>query len=259
MIKRYAPAGGLLALLCCFLVAGCSSIPAAPREDRAEYDPWEPLNRQIHGFNRTYDRFILKPIAQGYEFIFPEVVRIGIRNFSSNLRTPLNAIGAFLQGKGKNGATQTVRFVYNSTFGILGILDVATPLGFERQNEDFGQVFAHWGIPDGPFIIIPLIGPSTVRDGLALPLDILADPLIWYDNASVRDKLWGLRYVDVRQALLSADVLTDQSADPYITIREAYLQNRLFLIYDSNPPVEEDEYFDEFFDEEEFLDEEEPQ
>ena len=250
----------LIIALLAALLGGCSSIPAAAPEDRAPTDPWEPMNRQLHGFNTGFDTVILRPIARVYGFIVPEVFRIGFRNFSSNLRTPLNAIGAFLQGKGKNGWTQTGRFVYNSTFGMLGILDVATPLGMPRQNEDFGQVFAHWGIPDGPFVVLPILGPRTVRDALATPLNIAADPLIWYDNSAVRDRLYFWRLIDVRHGLLAGDALFEQSADPYITLREAYLQNRLFLIYDGNPPMDEDdEFFDEFFDEEEFEDEDTPQ
>lgn len=244
---RTAVAAVLLATL---LTSGCSSIPAAPPEERAETDPWEPLNRQIHGFNRGFDKVLLKPLAKGYEFVIPQFFRTGVRNFSSNLRQPLNAIGAFLQGKGGNGGTQTVRFLYNSTFGLLGILDVATPLGFERQNEDFGQVFATWGIPDGPYVVLPILGPRTVRDAVATPLNIAADPLIWYENSAIRDRLYVLRLIDVRQSLLSADVLYESSADPYIALREAYLQNRLFLIYDGDPPLDDD-FYDEFLEDEE--------
>jgi len=248
MAQRNLLLGGIVAAI---LASGCSSIPAAPKEERAESDPWEPLNRQIDGFNRGFDKVLMKPVAKGYEFIIPKFMRIGVRNFSSNLRTPLNAIGSFLQGKGKKGFKQTARFLYNSSFGILGILDVATPLGFEKENEDFGQVFATWGIPDGPYIVIPILGPRTVRDAFSIPFNFYADPLFWYDNAAIRDKLYVLRLIDVRQGLLAGDSLLEGSADPYLTLREAYLQNRLFLIYDGNPPAAEDDYFDEFLDDEE--------
>lgn len=241
----------LIGLTAAIVTSGCSSIPAAPREQRAESDPWEPMNRQIHGFNRGFDKVLLKPLARGYEFIFPQFFRTGVRNFSSNLRQPLNVIGSFLQGKGRQGGTQTARFLYNSTFGILGILDVATPLGFERQNEDFGQVFEAWGLPDGPVVVLPILGIRTVRDALATPLNIASDPSFWFENAAFRDRLYVLRLIDVRQSLLSADAMIDGSADPYIAIREAYLQHRLFLIYDGDLPMD-DEFYDEFLEDEEF-------
>jgi phospholipid-binding lipoprotein MlaA len=239
----------LILLLFAALSAACSSIPAAPKEDRAPTDPWEPMNRQLHGFNRQLDRWTLRPLAIGYEAVIPGIIRTGIRNFSSNLRTPLNIIASLLQGKGKKGLSETGRFAANTTFGLLGVIDVATDMGLERQNEDFGQVFATWGIPDGPFVFIPIFGPRTVRDAFSIPFNILADPLFWYDNASVRDKIYFTRLIDVRQSLLSREKLLDESQDRYVTIREAYLQNRLFLIYDGDPPVEEDD-FDDFLDEE---------
>ena len=237
----------VFALLSC----ACSSIPAAPKEERSPADPWEPMNRQLHGFNAGLDRWTLRPIAIAYEKVIPQFLRTGVGNFSSNLRTPLNIIASFLQGKGKKGVSETGRFVVNSTFGLLGVLDVATDMGLERQNEDFGQVFATWGIPDGPFIFIPIFGPRTIRDAAAIPFNILADPLIWYDNASVRDKIYFTRVIDLRQRLLPAEKLLEGSQDRYISIREAYLQNRLFLIYDGFPPEEEDD-FDDFLEEEDY-------
>jgi len=236
----------LIALL---LTSGCASQPTTPKEDRSKADPWEPLNRQIHGFNTGLDKVTFKPIAKGYQIIFPQFLRTGIRNFSSNLRTPLNIINNFLQGKGKNGLGETGRFLANSTIGLLGILDVASGIGLEKHNEDFGQTFAKWGIPDGPFVVVPILGPRTLRDAFTIPLNILADPLIWYDNSSVRDKLYIMRVIDVREKLFAAESLLEGSPDRYIAIREAYLQNRLFLIYDGDPPVD-DEFFEEFMEEE---------
>ena len=140
-------------------------------------DPWEPMNRQIHGFNTGLDKVTLKPIAKGYQKVVPQFLRTGIGNFSSNLRTPLNIINSFLQGNGKTGLSETGRFLANSTFGLLGVLDVATDMGLERHNEDFGQTFAKWGIPDGPYVVLPFLGPRTVRDAVAVPLNFFADPL----------------------------------------------------------------------------------
>jgi len=232
------------------LVSACSSIPAAPKDQRSPKDPWEPMNRQIHGFNEGLDKVTLKPVAKAYEAVIPKILRTGVGNFSSNLRAPLNIIASLLQGKGKKSLSESGRLLANSTFGLLGFLDVATDMGLEKQNEDFGQVFATWGIPDGPFVSIPVFGPRTVRDAVAIPFNFLADPLFWVDNASVRDKIYFTRLVDVRQRLFSAETLIEDSQDKYISIREAYLQNRLFLIYDGDPPQKDDE-FDEFLEEEE--------
>lgn len=203
------------------------------------------MNRQIHGFNTGLDKVSLKPIAKGYQIIVPQFIRTGIGNFSSNLRTPLNIITSFLQGKGKFGFSETGRFIVNSTLGIGGLFDPATKMGLEKHNEDFGQTFATWGIPDGPYVVLPLLGPRTLRDAFAVPLNFLADPLFWYENTSVRDKIYILRLIDVRERLFAAETLLKGSQDKYLSIREAYLQNRLFLIYDGDPPVDDD-FYDEF-------------
>lgn len=232
------------------LLGGCAIKPAAPKEDRSPADPWEPLNRQIHGFNTGLDRFTLKPIAKGYEKVVPQVMRTGVGNFSSNLRTPLNALNHFLQGKGRTGMNEIGRFIANSTIGILGIVDVATYMGMEQHNEDFGQTFAVWGVPAGPFVVVPILGPRTLRHAVAIPLNIYGDLLIHYDNASVRDKLYILRLIDIRQRLFKAETLLEGSQDRYLSVREAYLQHRQYVIHNGDPPVEDD-LFDDLFDDEE--------
>jgi len=237
-------------LIAVLLLSGCATKPAAPKEERSPADPWEPMNRQIHGFNTGLDRFTLKPIAKGYEKVIPQPVRTGVGNFSSNLRTPLNAVNHFLQGKGRTGMNEIGRFIANSTIGVLGIFDVATYMGMEQHNEDFGQTFAKWGVPDGPFVVIPLLGPRTLRDAVAIPLNIYGDLLIHYDNASVRDKLYLLRLIDLRARLFPAEKLLEGSQDRYLSVREAYLQHRQYLIHDGDPPVDDD-LFDDLFDEEE--------
>ena len=237
-------------LICALVLCGCASTPAAPKDQRSTADPWEPMNRQIHGFNTGLDKVTLKPIAKGYQKVFPQFLRKGIGNFSSNLRSPLNAINSFLQGKGKTGLSESGRFLVNSTIGLLGILDVATAMGLEKHNEDFGQTFAKWGVPDGPYVVLPFLGPRTLRDAFAVPLNFLADPLWWYNNASVRDKLYILRLIDVRERLFTAEALLKGSKDRYLSIREAYLQHRLFLIYDGDPP-EDDDFYDEFIEDDE--------
>jgi len=223
-----------------------------PEVVRAASDPWEPMNRGLYAVHDTVDRFTLKPIAKGYRAVMPTFARRGVTNFSQNLLTPRSAVNNFLQGKPGPGFSDLGRFIINSTFGIGGLIDVATATGVEIYDEDFGQTFAVWGIPEGPFLFIPILGPNTLLDAVSIPLDILSDPLIHYDNSSVRDKIYILRAIDLRARLLTAEILLEDSKDPYLTLRESYLQNRRFQVYDGNPPStdEEDDLFDEFFEEE---------
>ncbi|MBT8078415.1 MAG: VacJ family lipoprotein [Gammaproteobacteria bacterium] len=238
-------------LLC---IAGCAT--SAPGQ-RSPADPWEPLNRNIHAFNDTLDSVTLKPVAKAYEKAVPSTARLGVTNFSRNLRSPLNLINSFLQGKPRDGFTEAGRFLANTTFGLLGVLDVATDMGLESHDEDFGQTLAAWGVPDGPYVVVPMLGPRTLRDALAIPLNFLADPLLHYDNSSVRDRLYVLRLVDVRHRLFAAEGLIKDSTDRYLTIRESYLQRRQYLIHDGDPPVDED-FYDDFYDDEYYDDGEEP-
>ena len=220
-----------------------------PDDRRNETDPWEPMNRSLFRVNVAIDNATLKPIAKGYRYVLPKAVRKGISNFYRNLTTPRSAVNNFLQGKPANGFNEIGRFLFNSTFGIAGIFDVATSGGMEEYREDFGQTAAVWGVPDGPYVMLPFLGPKTLRDALLLPLDITANLLYHYDVASVRDRLYVLRLVDLRYHLLVADKLLDDSKDPYVTLRESYLQNREYEIYDGDPP-EDDDFFDEFLEEE---------
>ncbi len=232
--------------LCVVLLGGCASVP---EDARSEADPWEPANRPIYAFNRGLDTVTTKPLAKGYEKVVPKPVRKSITNFFKNLRTPGSSINNFLQGKPKRGFTELARFVFNSTIGVGGLFDVATAGGIEENFEDIGQTAAVWGVPDGPYVMIPILGPSTLRDAVLWPLFIVSSPLYHYDNTSVRDKLYILRAIEVRQRLLVLEKQLEESQDPYITLRESYLQNRQFEIYDGEPP-EDDEFFDEFFEDE---------
>lgn len=219
----------------------------AAEETRIEYDPLEPLNRGVYAVNDTLDRALLKPVARGYKTITPGFIRRGVTNFSSNLFTPRSAINNFLQGKPKRGLDDLARFLLNSTLGIGGLLDLASDGGLEKYDEDFGQTLAVWGVPDGPYVMIPFLGPRTLRDAFATPVDFLSDPLYHYENTSVRDKIRVLRGVNLRSRLLAADRLLDDSKDRYITLRESYLQNREYVIYDGDPP-EDDDFYDDFED-----------
>ena len=225
---------------------GCASVP---EDQRSAADPWEPLNRPLFSFNRGLDKVTTKPLAKGYEKVLPRPVRKGITNFFRNLGTPGSSINNFLQGKPKRGFSELGRFVFNSTLGVGGLFDVATAGGIEAHFEDIGQTAAVWGVPDGPYVMIPFLGPSTLRDALLFPLSVATDPLYHYDNTSVRDKLYILRTIELRARLLPLEKTLEESKDPYLTLRESYLQNREFEIYDGNPP-EDDEFFDEFLEDE---------
>jgi len=253
--RRTVCTSGWTFLLLGLFLAGCASAPPGDGEQaavRVEYDPLEPLNRGLYAVNDGFDRVTLKPIARGYKAVVPEFARRGVTNFSRNLFTPRSAVNNFLQGKPGPGFSELGRFIINTTLGIGGLIDVATAQGMPEYDEDFGQTLAVWGIPEGPYLFIPILGPNTLLDAVSIPIDILSDPLIYYDNSSVRDKVYGLRVIDLRMRLLTADALLEDSKDPYLTLRESYLQNRRFQVYDGNPPSteEEEDLFDEFFDEE---------
>lgn len=256
LLKRIAASRCLL-VAAALAAAGCANSPASGGDGgdapvRTVHDPLEPLNRGLYTINDVVDRYTLKPIARGYKAVVPEFARRGVTNFSRNLTTPRSAINNFLQGKPGPGFTDLGRFLLNSTFGLAGLIDVASAEGIPVYDEDFGQTLAVWGLPEGPYLFIPILGPNTLLDAVSIPVDIYSDPLIHYDNSSVRDKLYVLRTIDLRMRLLSADTLLDDSKDPYLTVRESYLQNRRFQVYDGNPPTtdEEEDLFDEFFEEE---------
>lgn len=206
------------------------------------------MNRSLYSLNTTIDKVTTKPLAKGYRAIMPGPVRRGISNFFRNLIAPRSAINNFLQGKPGRGVSEIGRFVINSTVGVGGLIDIATPSGLEEYREDFGQTAAVWGVPDGPYVMLPFLGPQTLRDAVLLPVDIVVDPLFQYDNTSVRDKLYVLRLINLRYKLLAADKFLEDSKDPYVTLRESYLQNREYEVYDGYPP-EDDDFFDEFLEE----------
>lgn len=234
-------------LLLAVALSACASIPD---DQRSEDDPWEAMNRPLYSLNTNVDKFTLKPLAKGYEKVLPRPVRKGITNFMKNLGTPRSVVNNFLQGKPARGFSELGRFVFNSTLGIGGLIDVATMAGIERHYEDFGQTAAVWGVPKGPYVMLPFIGPQTLRHAVLLPLEIVSGPLYHYNNTSVRDKLYILRAIELRARLFPAEKLLDDSKDRYVTLRESYLQYREYEIHDGNPP-EDDAFFDEFLEEEE--------
>lgn len=236
------------------LLAACATNPGA--EDApasAEYDPWESMNRKLYKLNVVIDKTTLRPLAKGYRAVTPIFAERGISNFFYNLTTPRSALNNFLQGKPGRGFSELGRFVFNTTLGVGGLFDIASMGGMDRYDETFSQTFAVWGLPEGPYLMLPIVGPHSVLDATAIPFDYYSDFQVHYDDTSVRDKLYVLRLVNARARLLTADGFIEESQDPYIAFREAYLQNREYQIYDGDPPIEDDYY--EFTDEE-FMDEE---
>lgn len=213
------------------------------RRERA-VDPFEPINRFNFGVHRIGDRFVLRPVALVYQTITPAPMRRGVGNFFSNLAMPVVIVNDLLQGKFQAAVDDTGRFIVNSTLGLLGFIDVASHAGMERPNEDFGQTLGSYGVTPGPYLFIPFIGPTTFRDGVGTVVDAVMHPLFWYGNSSRRDKMGILYAVDTRAGLLSLDGNIDNAADPYLFIREAYLQRREFLIHDGEPP--DDDFYDLF-------------
>jgi len=234
------------------MTAGCAgNIPAAPKDERAATDPWEPLNRRLHNFNDGFDKVTYKPLAKGYEKVIPEFARKGVTNFGKNLRGPMHIINNVLQGKAGRGFTEFGRFLTNTIFGIGGLFDIATSAGIEEYPETFGETFAVWGIPDGPYVVIPFLAPTTLSGAFALPFFFLADPIFYLDDSTDKWIIYGIRAINLRQRLFAAEeALLEDSFDPYLTTRESILQNRQFRIYDGDPPEDED-FYDDFLEEEE--------
>lgn len=231
-----------IAIALALSLSACAS-PAAKRDPR---DPLEGYNRAIYRFNDALDRAVLKPVAQGYDAVVPGPVKIGVRNFFANLGEVVNFANDALQAKPEAAMTDFGRFLMNSTVGLGGIFDVATPAGMTRNQEDFGQTLGKWGVGSGPFFMLPFFGPSTVRDAIARPVDWpLQYP--WYvEDFTWRASLYALETIDTRASLLGAStVLGEAALDPYIFLRDAYLQRRLRQVYDGNPPKSADDLEDE--------------
>ena len=211
--------------LMALLLTACASVPPGSTADRR--DPFERYNRAMFSFNKTVDDKVLKPVATGYVDVIPDLVRTAISNFFGNIGDVWTAVNNYLQGKPREGTNDLARVVLNSTFGIVGLIDVATPAGLVQHEEDFGQTLGVWGVKSGPYLVLPILGASTVRDGLARPVDLYADPITQIDSAGVENSLRALRLVDDRATLLySTRMMEDAALDPYLFVRDAYLQRR---------------------------------
>ena len=217
------------------LLGGCATT-GNPR------DPLEPMNRAIYSFNDGVDQAIFKPVAEAYRAVLPSFVRTGVSNFFANINDVSIALNNLLQGKPVDAISDVGRIVVNTTAGVLGVFDVATEFGMEKHNEDFGQTLGYWGMSDGPFLMLPLLGPSNPRDTVGLAADFKLDPITYVDPSRDRNILWGSRSVSQRAHLLDASKILETAAlDPYDFLRDAYLQRRRNLVHDGLPPPVKDD------------------
>lgn len=205
-------------------------------------DPWEPLNRKVYRFNSVVDRWTLRPVARFYQWSVPTGLRNSIRHFFGNLQEPGRSINSALQGKWRDSGHSLVRFGLNTTVGVIGIFDVAADVGLEALNEDFGQTFAHWGWQESRYLVLPFLGPSSIRDTFGRGGDVIVDPTQQVQHVRTRNTVNGLSLLSVRTDLLSLEQLI--SGDEYAYVRDAYLQRRDFLIKDGQV---EDSFLDDDF------------
>ena len=211
-------------------MVGCASLPAGVQP--SPHDPWEPFNRSVFEFNEGLDVYLLKPVVAGYRFVLPEFVRDGIYNFFSNYSDIYTALQNLLQGKPDYAFSDLMRVVVNTTFGLGGLIDMATPGGLPKHKEDWGQTFGVWGVPSGPYVVLPFFGPSSVRDTFGTVADLESDYLFSYvKNIGLRNSITGLRVVNVRNTYYEAGDLLDGAAiDKYSFVRDAYIQRRAYQI-----------------------------
>jgi phospholipid-binding lipoprotein MlaA len=224
-----AAAIGALALL-----SGCATM-------RSPVDPLEPVNRAMFEVNEVADKWVMKPIADAYVAVIPQLIRTGVSNVFNNIDDLFSGVNALLQGKPDKAGNDFGRVLLN-TFVMGGLFDVASDIGIERGGEDFGQTFGVWGFPQGPYLFVPFVGPTTVRDGTGLIVRIYTGPANWIPDVAVRNSLWGLGAVDIRAGASDALSIAETAAlDKYRFIRDAYLQRRQYLLYDGKPPPEKEE------------------
>jgi phospholipid-binding lipoprotein MlaA len=244
-----------LLFLCALVLGGCGTTghrsdetfsdplagkPSDSASREVDPDPFEGFNRAMYKFNEKVDKYALKPVAKGYRAVLPKPVRKGVSNFFSNLREPIVILNDLLQGKFIQAVSDFSRFFWNTTVGLYGLFDVATHMDMPKHDEDFGQTLGVWGASEGPYLVLPFFGPSSVRDTGGLVVDYYAYPPNTHDDVSsgTRSKLLLVDTIDTRARLLDATDILEQAAgqDPYIFVREAYRQRRQYLVYDGNPP-----------------------
>lgn len=234
MFKRCCAIASLLAMAA--FSTGCATGPNANPKD-----PLEPMNRKVALFNDVLDDNLLRPAARGYRDYTPSPVQTGVSNFFRNLSDVSSTVNSGLQLKGRDTAESLMRVVVNTTLGVYGIFDVATQIGLQRHPEDFGQTLGYWGMPSGPYLVLPLLGPSTVRDTSVLPLDTSLDLVRQHDVVAERNTAMALRIVEKRASLLqTTDLLSGAAIDKYSFTRDSYLQFRRNQVFDGNPPDDEE-------------------
>lgn len=225
-------ASALAAALC-----ACTTIDAARGGPGQRLDPWEKWNRKVFNFNEDVDRAVLKPVATTYSDVVPQPIRRGVGNFFGNFADAWSAINNVLQGKISTGFEDATRVGANTLFGLFGVLDVASEMGLERHHEDFGQTLGRYGVGAGAYVVLPILGPSTVRDAAALPIDRLATPPAFFNGTRTQIGLTVLQIVNTRSSLLGATRVIDEIAlDKYTFVRDAYLQRRRSLVFDGDVP-----------------------
>jgi phospholipid-binding lipoprotein MlaA len=219
-------------------IGGCASMSAPSKED-----PFEPWNRAMFRVHDVIDGRIIKPAVQVYVDVTPPIVRQGVANFYANLDDVISVMNDFLQWKLDKAGNDMGRVMINSFFGLGGLIDIASDAGIERGDEDFGQTFGYWGIRQGPYLFVPVFGPTTVRDGTGLVVHVYAYPATWIDDVATRNILYGIGFVNARAQVLQTENLVEQAAlDRYTFIRRAYLQRRAYLVRDGKPaPIDEEE------------------
>lgn len=237
-----APRYTIIALLCVLI-----PVPAVTQAE-AGTDPFEGINRPLFLFNDKVDQYLLRPTAKGYRWVMPDPAEQGVTNFFSNLRDANALVNGVLQGRPSPAARSGGRFLLNSTIGILGLFDVASLMGVDRYRTDFGHTLAVWGLPQGPYLVVPLLGPRTVRSGTGMIFDGYTSVETTIDDVRVRNSMRGLELVNTRARLLKADDLI--TGDRYIFIRDAYLQNRRALVSDGKIEDDFSDFGDDGWDEE---------
>jgi phospholipid-binding lipoprotein MlaA len=225
---RYAPAGLFFALA--LVLTGCVTLPANHKPPTQ--DPWESWNRGVYNVNDKLDRAVAKPVAKTYVRVVPAPARTGVSNFFANIRTTTVMINDALQGKFGAAANDLARFVVNTTVGFGGLLDPASQMGLNKNDEDFGQTLGAWGVPPGPFLELPILGPSDTRDGPSRVVDIFTSPTHYVANNWISYGIYLPSAIDTRADLLSLDETLKKVFDPYAFIRDAYLQRRAYLVSD---------------------------
>ena len=232
MIARTKRCAALALLAGVLALQGCATVQTADARD-----PWESMNRSVYQFNDVVDTVAIKPAAELYVKVLPSFVRTGVGNFLGNLGDVWSMANSALQLKGQATVETFMRINVNTFLGLGGLLDVATEMRLEKRKEDFGQTLGYWGVKPGPYVVLPLLGPSTLRDTLALPLDMQGDASRQFSDEATRNALTVTRVLDIRSGLLqTVDVVKAASLDPYSFVRDGYLQKRRNDIHDGNPP-----------------------